>query len=128
MDVTGFSMFGLLALCELDDGGEDLRVFGCQLGQHLAVELDVFGFEQWDQSGVGQAIGPAAGVDSDLPEAAEVAFLGAAVLVRCPAGMGNRHLSQFNRGFATPTVAFGVLEDVLDVFFMDDAAFDAHGG
>lgn len=52
-----------------DDLLEDLRLIGCDAGEHLAIKLDVGGLELCDELGVGEATFAGCCVDANGPEA-----------------------------------------------------------
>ena len=53
------------------DGFECLRVVHCEVGEHFAVEVDLFFGEPPDKFRIGQSVCPCAGVDTLDPQAAE---------------------------------------------------------
>lgn len=87
-------------------------MFG-QVGQDLAVDLDIGLLELIDEPGVGEAMFAGSGVDLDGPELAEFAlFLFAVGELEAP-GMQGRFLGLAVFGFAGPQKALRVLEKFL---------------
>src|SRR5262245_48175679 len=82
----GAALGGEVGTGQLDDPGKRLGVVDGDLGERLAVQLDVGPVQAGDQLAVAQAAHPAGGVDADDPEAAELALARLAVAVRVDAG------------------------------------------
>src|SRR5213596_1829377 len=74
------------------DRRERGRVAHCEVGEHLAVELDFGLVAAGYELVVGKALLPRCGVDADDPEAAEDALLLLAVAVRVDIGVEDRLL------------------------------------
>src|SRR3954467_14798926 len=62
-------------------GAKRRLIADCQLGEHLAVDLDAGAGQTADEAAVGDVVLPAAGVDARDPELAEVALANAAVAI-----------------------------------------------
>jgi len=78
--ISSFGGFGLQrGLGDFDQFGKRSRIGGGEVGQDFAVERDLGGLQAFHEAAVGCAGGAGGGIDADLPEGAESAFLDAAV-------------------------------------------------
>ncbi len=78
-------------LCQLlfgdvDKLAERRRVVHGDIGEHLAVDLDVCQLQPMNEPAIAEAIDAGGGIDARNPEAAKIAFLVAAVTVRIEQG------------------------------------------
>ena len=93
-----------------------------QIGEALAVEADVGGFEAANQLAIGEAVQPRRGVDANHPQAAEIALLAATAGV----GVIQRLVDGLLRGLIQLALAaeacegFLVLRGAWDVDSFDD--------
>src|SRR5262249_15893206 len=81
--VSGLSRLGLQGVLTHANQFYERRVVRCgQVSQNLAVQSDLSGLEALDEPAVSRPAGTAGRVDADLPQAAEIALLGATVAER----------------------------------------------
>jgi hypothetical protein len=97
----------------LDQGVKRGLVANGDVGQDLAVELDVRGLEALDEAAVGDARVAAGRVEADDPQAAEFGLLLAAVAVSVLPGVLDRFLSVAEQLRFAALVALGVLQHFL---------------
>src|SRR5215212_10098530 len=83
--LDGLAIKGVLGLG--DDGGEDLRFGNRQVGQDLAVKVDLGQLQAVDEPGVGEAVLAGAGVDALDPERPEIPLALLASLVGVDAAL-----------------------------------------
>ena len=102
-----FGLFRRLLLHLLHNCREDLWLMLGYICQDLAVELDFRDFERVHEGGVGHAVQASRGIDFDLPEAACVTLLQAAVDVSVAAGFAYRNFGQLGAGFTLPAKTLG---------------------
>ena len=77
LSLRGFGLQRVLG--DLDQLGKRRAIRGRDVGEDFAVEGDFGGFEAFHEAAIGGAGGASGGVDTNLPQRAEVALLGAAV-------------------------------------------------
>ena len=66
----------------LDEAVENFRIPDSEIGEHLAVQVDLGALEPMDELAVAHSPGPAGGIDPDDPEPAPIAFFLPAVTSR----------------------------------------------
>ena len=110
------------------DAREELRLFGRDLGQHFAIEINLGDFELMDENAVAHAVFAGGGADADLPERAVIALLQFAVTIGMTTGLGDGGLGFTDLILSAPLKPFGGLENVLTVFDVRDASFNPHDG
>ena len=113
-----------MCLLRFDDLGKDVWVARGELGEDLAVELDLLRFEGADDLGVAHAHFAHGGADADLVEGAVIALLELAVAVGVDTALGHGHFGQGKFGLAAPHHALRPLEDILAALDVVHAAFD----
>ena len=109
--------------CLLHFGNQFVEDGWVILGEHredLAVEVDVLFFQSIHESAVRESVRANRGIDADLPQAAEGAFLGAAISEGHRTGLEDRGASESDFGFAAPHHPLRLLEKI-------PAAFDVLG-
>lgn len=110
----------------LGDAGEDLWMFGGELGENFAVELDAGLFQFIDEGAVGLvAVLAKSGIEADNPELAEDSLLVAAV---CEGVASSAHERLVRVTFLLGTnaaVALGSLQDIFAALLRHDASFDS---
>ena len=74
----------LFAGCLGNDSRESFRVSHSDVGQHLAVKLDVCNLHCVDQAAVGSAVEASGRVDAADPQPAKISSSGAAIAVGIP--------------------------------------------
>src|SRR5690606_17942809 len=97
----------------LDQSREGSGVVDGEIGQHLAVDLDLGGLEAGDQLGVGGPVLTGRGVDAGDPQPAELALAGPAVAVRIRSRVHDLFVGGAEPAAAGPLVALGLGEDLL---------------
>lgn len=124
-----FTGLDRLRLHRLDHVGEHVRFFSGQVGQDLAVQLDVVFSQGVDETAVAHAQGFHRGVEAQDPQGAVVALLLFAVSERVGASF-HHGASGFAVEFAAlSTVAFGQFDELLVSAAEGRASFDSgHGG
>ena len=95
-----------------DDFFESLGLEFSEMGERLAVEAEVGLLGGAHELGIGHAVLAEGGIDLDVPEAAEVALLVAAMGKRVGAGMGESFVGGALGLGAAETEALGLLEDL----------------
>ena len=109
--------------------GEVRGVGHGDLGQHLAVELDVGQLEAVHELVVRQAVLTGARVDADDPQLAELALAHAAVAVGVLAAALDLLFRPLVGRVLSRAVALGLLEHLAALLARGDASFDSrHGG
>src|SRR5690606_40157075 len=98
-------------LRDLDERGERRRVVHGQLGQDLAVDLDVRGLQTLDEAVVRDAVGAGSGVDALDPQLAEVTLALLAVVVVVDQRVGDLLLGLAVEARTLTAVAGSLLED-----------------
>ncbi len=99
-----------------DQAGKGDLVADGEVGQDLAVELDVGGVQTLDEAAVADAVGARGGVQTNDPDGAEVALLLAAGTEGVEPGVMDGFFRVAEElGFVTE-VTFGVTEDLLPAF------------
>src|SRR3954465_15257207 len=109
----------------LGDRLERGRLVDCELGEDLAVELDVRLLAAVDELVVGEALLPRGRVDARDPEAAEDALLVLAVAVGVDERVLDLLLRVGVRGVLEPPVATCLLEDLAPLLAGVDGSFYA---
>src|SRR5208282_5945256 len=104
---------GQMALGLFDDRGEGRGLGDCELGQHLAVDLDPGRREAGNEPAVGQPVLARRRVDPLDPQGAELAFAVLAVAVGVLHRPVDRGLGGADRVLAAAGIAFGGLENLL---------------
>src|SRR5882757_6904922 len=112
-------------LRDLDERREGVRVVHGQLGEDLAVDLDVGGLQTLDEAVVRDAVGAGSGVDPLDPELTEVALALLAVVVVVDQGVGDLLLGLAVQTRALATVTTGLLEDRPALLVGVDCPLDA---
>src|SRR3569833_4746121 len=97
----------------IDNCGERRLVHHCHVGQHLAVQSDRSFLQAIHEHAVSHAMLARCGIDTGDPQSAENAFLVAAVAIRILPRTHDRLLGDTKDFTATPTIAFGLIEDFL---------------
>src|SRR5205085_9915064 len=95
-----------------DERAEGGRVAHREVGEDLAVDLDLGGLQTGDEARVGDVVLTARGVDAHDPEPAELALAGPAVAVRVVAGVHDLFVGLADAPAARPAVALGLGEDL----------------
>lgn len=96
-----------------DELGKDFRVLHGDLGENLAVKLDVALFQAVHEFGVDRSVQTRGGVDAHLLETAIVALLQLAADVGVATGFGRGGLGEGNLGFTSPHHALGTGKNIL---------------
>ncbi len=118
--------FGGISLFRVsEDSLEGFRMRVSDLGEDLAVELDVLLLECADEFAVACTLFVERCVDADIPESAEIALLVAAAFEGIRAGMHDcvdrcRFLVS-----AVQAIALGLQKCILSALVLDDASFDS---
>ncbi len=107
---------GLDALYLLDDGLEGFVVADGELGEDFAVELHLLHLERTDERAVARIEGAKGIAEADDPEGSECPLLVAAVTIGIGTGLHDGLLGQIVLTTATPTIAFGGIEEVVASF------------
>src|SRR5437588_1794929 len=95
-----------------------------QVGQHLAVEVDLGRPQAGHEAGVRHVVLPAGGVDPDDPQPAELALADPAVAVGVDTGVHDLLVGRLEAAAAVAAVALGRLEDGAAVLLPVDGALD----
>src|SRR4051794_29641155 len=112
----------------LDEAGEGGGVADGEVGEHLAVDLDVGQLQPVDQPRVAHAVLPGSGVDALDPELAEVALAGSPVPERVVPGVHELLVGGAEAAALVAVVALRLLEDGPAVLLAVDGALDpCHG-
>src|SRR5690606_7998047 len=106
VDVLGQARLG-----DLDESVERGRVVDGQVGEDLAIDLDLGGLQTLDEPVVRDALGAGGRVDPLDPQTTEVALLGLAVVVRVDQRVGDLLLGLAVQTRTLTPVAGGALED-----------------
>src|SRR5690242_20659561 len=112
-------------LRDLDERGERGGVVHGQLGQDLAVDLDVRGLQTLDEAVVRDAVGAGSGVDALDPQLTEVALALLAVVVVVDQRVGDLLLGLAVQARTLTAVAGGLLEDRPALLVGVDCPLDA---
>ena len=115
------AVFSLL-LGRFDYSVEGLGIVLGQLGENLAVELDVGLVDFVHESGVVHAGGSGGGADAELPESAHGALLVAPVAVGVLVGLDRGGLRLLDLALAAPHEALGAGQQCLSTFEMSFSA------
>ena len=93
----------------LDQTGEGLGIVDGDLGEHLAVDLDVALLQTGHEAGIGDVVGAASGIDSLDPKLAIVALDEAARIVSVTEGVANLLLRGFEQKVLGAEITFSAL-------------------
>lgn len=128
MGLLGLGRLGLEgALGHLHQFVESGVIGGGDIGEHLTVDADLGGFEAFHEAAVGEACGAGGGVDSDLPEAAEVALFVATIAVGVLAAVVDSVGGVAIEFRTAEAVALGGLQHALAAFPGSWGVCDTHG-
>ena len=97
----------------LDDGLESLGVVEGEVGEHLAVDFDAAGRQLVDELAVVHAILAHGSVDTDNPQAAELALLVSSVAISVSLTLFVRVLRHSPHILPSAELTFGLLQDFL---------------
>src|SRR5215218_6069398 len=109
----------------LGKSAERLRITHGDVGQDLAVQVDLGQLEAVDELAVGHAVEAGGRVDARDPQAAKVALAVAAVAVRVGVGLGQGLLGALVVGVRLATEALGELQRLATLLLGVDGALDA---
>ena len=102
-----------LFLDHLHNSGESLGVVHGQVGQHLAVQLDVVLMEFAHKHRIGDTVDAATGIDTVNPQRAELSLLGFAVAVGVGLTFLPLVLGYCPNVFTSAPITLGAVEDFL---------------
>src|SRR5450759_3022021 len=112
----------------LDDPTKRAVVADGDVGQDLAVDLDLGRPEAADELAVGHPVDPGRRVDPDDPELAEVTLPDLAVAGGIGERMEQRFVGRLDQPRAGPLAALGRVQEALVALVRGDAALDASHG
>src|SRR5581483_8022652 len=105
-------------------GAEGARIGHGQVGEDLAVDVDLGRLQPGHEAGVGHVVLPAGGVDAHDPQPAELALADPAVAVGVDAGVHDLLVGRLEAAAAVAAVPLGRLEDGAAVLLAVDGALD----
>jgi hypothetical protein len=108
-----------------DEPGECLGVVDGDLGEHLAVDLDIALLKPVHETGVGDIVDAASGIDPLNPKLTIVALDETAGIVSVTEGVANLLLRGFEEKMLRAEITFGALKDLLATGTRDGATFNS---
>src|SRR5919108_793128 len=112
----------------LDQGRESLGIAGGDVGQDLAVELELGAAQPPHERGIREAVPPRGSADPGDPQSPELPLPGSPVAVGVLAGVQQLLAGHAEPARARPTVTLGALEHLPSLLLRVDPALDpGHG-
>lgn len=108
-----------------DESGEDGWILDSHFREDFTIEGNRLGLEEGDELRVARAVFSKGVVQTDDPEGAEGALLGATVTAGILTSLDDGFLGLREELFAAPAIAFGLLQDIIVALFGHYAALDS---